>query len=53
MSFHECLECGNAVATNTTTAGPFEVPPKIVCVDCGVVMDCDPNVTVDMSKVKE
>jgi len=53
MSFHECPECDNAVATNSTTAGAFAVPPKIVCADCGVVMHCDPDVTVDMEQVRE
>jgi len=31
MSLHECPRCGNEVATNTTVAGPFEVPPTLYC----------------------
>lgn len=32
MSLHECPRCGNEVATNSTTAGAFEVPPTLYCV---------------------
>ena len=53
MSFHSCPECSKAVATNTTTAGAFELPPDIVCCECGVVMDVDPDVKVDMDKLKQ
>ena len=52
MSLHECPDCGSAVATNSTTAGAFEVPPKIVCVNCSVLMDVDPDVTVNMEVVE-
>ncbi len=52
MSLHECPDCGTAVATNDTATGAFELPPTIVCVECGVEMDVDPDVTVDMDKVK-
>lgn len=52
MSYHECPECGAAVATNSTSAGAFELPPDIVCVECGVLMDVDPDVAVNMDEVK-
>lgn len=52
MSLHECPECDTAVATNDTTAGAFSVPPTIVCATCGVEMDCDPDVEVDMEQVR-
>jgi hypothetical protein len=32
MSLHECPRCGKEVATNSTTAGAFEVPPTLHCV---------------------
>lgn len=32
MSLHECPRCGNETATNSTTAGAFEVPPTLYCV---------------------
>lgn len=53
MSLHECPECDAAVATNDTCAGAFDLPPTIVCVECGVEMRADPGVTVDMSMVGE
>ena len=53
MSLHECPDCDNVVATNSTTAGAFEMAPDIVCVDCGVVMNCDADVKVDMDKVRQ
>lgn len=31
MSLHECPRCENQVATNSTSAGPFEVPPTLYC----------------------
>lgn len=52
MSLHECPECDAAVATNSTSAGAFELPPTIVCVECGVEMDVDPDVTVNMDEVR-
>ena len=52
MSFHECPECGAAVATNSTTGGAFDLPPTIVCVECGVEMHADPDVTVNMDEVR-
>jgi predicted RNA-binding Zn-ribbon protein involved in translation (DUF1610 family) len=52
MSLHTCPGCGAEVATNSTTAGAFAVPPMIVCVDCGVEMNVDPDVTVDMDQVR-
>lgn len=40
MSLHECPECGSQVATNSTTAGAFEVPPTLYCLhDVQVEMD--------------
>lgn len=32
MSLHSCPQCDSEVATNTTTAGAFEVPPTLYCV---------------------
>jgi len=32
MSLYECPRCGNETATNSTTAGAFEVPPTLYCV---------------------
>lgn len=32
MSLHECPRCGNEVATNSTSAEPFSVPPTLYCV---------------------
>jgi hypothetical protein len=32
MSLHECPRCGREIATNSTTAGAFEVPPIMYCV---------------------
>ena len=32
MSLHECPRCGHETATNSTTAGAFEVPPTLYCV---------------------
>jgi hypothetical protein len=32
MSLHECPRCGHEIATNSTTAGAFEAPPKLLCV---------------------
>lgn len=32
MSLHECPRCGTEIATNSTTAGAFEVPPILHCV---------------------
>ena len=32
MSLHQCPRCGHEVATNSTTAGAFEVPPTLYCV---------------------
>lgn len=53
MSLHECPECDVAVATNSTSAGVFSLPPTLVCTKCGVEMDVDPDVTVDMEKVRQ
>jgi len=53
MSLHECPDCDNAVATNDTTGGAFAVPPTLVCADCGVKMNCDSEVMVDMDKVSQ
>lgn len=52
MSLHECPDCGYEVATNSTTAGPFKVPPDIVCINCEVLMHVDPDVTINMDQVK-
>lgn len=52
MSYHECPDCEIAVATNATTAGAFSIPPDIVCVECGAVMEVDSEITVDMDKVR-
>ena len=47
MSLHECPRCGHEIATNSTTAGAFEVPPKLHCVhgeeavEMDVVSDAD------------
>jgi len=47
MSLHECPRCGDEVATNSTTAGAFEVPPTLYCVhgeeavEMDVVSDAD------------
>lgn len=32
MSLHACPRCGKEVATNSTTAGAFEVPPTLHCI---------------------
>lgn len=32
MSLHECPRCGNETATNSTTAGAFDLPPTLYCV---------------------
>lgn len=32
MSLHKCPRCGHETATNSTTAGAFEVPPTLYCV---------------------
>jgi len=32
MSLHECSRCGRETATNSTTAGAFEVPLTLYCV---------------------
>jgi len=32
MSLHECPRCGRETATNSTTAGAFEVPPTLYCI---------------------
>lgn len=52
MSLHTCPDCGHEVATNSTTAGAFAVPPTIVCVECGAEMNVDRDVTVDMDQVR-
>lgn len=41
MSLHECPRCGKEIATNSTTAGAFEVAPTLYCVhgDEAVEMD--------------
>lgn len=41
MSLHECPRCEKEIATNSTTAGAFEVPPTLHCVhgDEAVKMD--------------
>lgn len=31
MSLHECPRCGSQTATNSTTAGAFNVPPTLYC----------------------
>jgi len=31
MSLHECPRCGNEIATNSTTAGAFDLPPTLYC----------------------
>lgn len=51
MSLHTCPQCGYEVATNSTTAGAFSVPPNIVCVKCSAQMEADPDVTVDMDRI--
>lgn len=32
MSLHECPRCGHEIATNSTTVGAFEAPPRLYCV---------------------
>lgn len=32
MSLHRCPRCGHEVATNSTTAGAFDLPPTLYCV---------------------
>jgi len=32
LSLHECPRCGKEIATNSTTAGAFEVSPTLYCV---------------------
>ena len=52
MSLHKCQSCLTEVATNSTSAGAFELPPTIVCLECGCEMEVlDPNAKVDMDKV--
>lgn len=52
MSLHECPECEREVATNSTTAGAFSLPPDLLCVDCGLMMDVvDPDIDVDKEAV--
>jgi len=49
MSLHECPQCGHETATNSTTAGAFEVPPTLYCVhgeeaiEMKLVTDADVN----------
>lgn len=32
MSLHECPRCEKEIATNSTTAGAFNLPPTLYCV---------------------
>ena len=32
MSLHQCPACDATVATNSTSAGAFELPPTLYCV---------------------
>jgi len=32
VSLHECPRCGRETATNSTTAGAFDLPPTLYCV---------------------
>lgn len=32
MSLHECPRCKQKIATNSRTAGAFELPPTLYCV---------------------
>ena len=51
MSLHECPRCGDQVATNTTTGGAFDLPPKLYCMhgETAVGMDVvDHGVKVDV-----
>ncbi|MWG36202.1 hypothetical protein [Halomarina oriensis] len=41
MSLHECPQCGHQVATNSTSAGAFELPPTLHCVHDGEVCEMD------------
>jgi len=49
MSLHECPRCGHEIATNSTTAGAFDLPPTLYCVhgeeaiEMDVVSDADLN----------
>lgn len=38
-SVHVCLDCGTRVSTESTVAGPFEAPPTLNCLECGLEMD--------------
>ncbi|WP_158547238.1 MULTISPECIES: hypothetical protein [unclassified Haloferax] len=32
MTLYRCPRCGDETATNSTCAGPFELPPTLYCV---------------------
>lgn len=53
MSLHECPRCGRKVATNSTTAGAFAVPPTLHCVhgDEAVEMDVTSDAQLDVEAV--
>ncbi|USZ73771.1 hypothetical protein [Natronosalvus halobius] len=41
MSLHECRRCGKEIATNSTTAGAFAMPPTLYCVHDGDAVEMD------------
>lgn len=50
MSIHECPRCGNETATNSTTAGPFEVPPTLYCVHDDEAVEMDVVTEADLKE---
>lgn len=41
MSLHECPRCGRETATNSTTAGAFEMPPTLYCIHDGRAVEME------------
>lgn len=52
MTGYRCPECGAEIGTNSTTAGAFQVPPTLYCLDCAVEMEIFSEADVDPEAIK-
>jgi len=41
MSLHECPRCNRQTATNSTSAGAFDLPPTLFCIHDGEAVEME------------